>query len=101
MKIKSTISENQMIVKLDGRLDSATAPELERAIATRMDGITELTFDFTDLRYISSAGLRVLLTYSKKMKEAQGVLVIQSPNEMAMDAFEATGFLDILEIRQQ
>jgi len=101
MKMDFAANNSRMVVSLDGRLDSVTAPDLEKEIGARLDGITELTFDFSRLRYVSSAGLRVILSCSKKMKAAQGTLTIENPNEMVMDIFDATGFVDILDIRRK
>ncbi len=85
-------------IALEGRLDTNTAPELENTIG-ELDGITEIDFDFSDLVYISSAGLRVLLAAQKKMNAADGKMVIRNPNELITEVFEATGFDEILDIQ--
>ncbi len=95
-----TVDGNALLVKLEGRLDSKSAPELERQINAGLDGITSLTLDFSDLLYISSAGLRVVLSCKKKMNAVQGELIVLNPNELVTDVFDATGFADILDIRQ-
>lgn len=97
MNITKTKSENSLIVALDGRLDTMTAPELEKALADEIDGVTELTFDLSALAYLSSAGLRVLLSAQKKMNK-QGSMKIINVNETIMEIFEVTGFSDILSI---
>ncbi len=84
-------------IALEGRLDTATAPELEQEVKTSLDGVTELTFDFENLEYISSAGLRVLLLGQKRMT-AEGSMKIKNVNETIRDIFDVTGFNDILTI---
>ncbi len=84
-------------LQLEGRLDTATAPELEEVLKRETEGITELCLDFKDLEYLSSAGLRVILGAQKVMNR-QGEMVIRHVNEVIMEVFEITGFLDILTI---
>jgi len=100
MNATVVMNGNAMLVKVDGRLDSQSAPELELKINADLDGIASLTLDFTDLLYISSAGLRVVLACKKKMNAVQGEMIVLNPNELVMDVFEATGFSDLLDIRQ-
>ena len=85
------------VMKLEGRLDTTTAPELEKAINTEAEGTETLVLDFKEVNYISSAGLRVLLGAQKKMN-AQGSMELTNVNEDVMDIFEMTGFADILVI---
>ena len=96
-----TISQNKegskLTITLEGRLDTTTAPELETELKTALDGITELVFDIKDLAYISSAGLRVLLSAQKVMNK-QGSMVIRGASEEVMEIFDVTGFVDILTI---
>ncbi len=96
-----TISKDQqgskLTVKLEGRLDTTTAPQLEGELKTALDGITELVFELSDLAYISSAGLRVLLSAQKVMNK-QGSMVVRGANEDLMEIFDVTGFVDILNI---
>lgn len=82
---------------LNGRLDTNTAPEFEKELQDSLDGIEELTLDFSGLDYISSAGLRVLLSTQKRMSK-QGSMVIRNANETIKEIFEITGFIDILTI---
>jgi anti-sigma B factor antagonist len=84
-------------VTVAGRLDSTTAPDLEKAIKDDIAGITDLTIDIDQLEYISSAGLRVLLA-SQKIMNAQGKMTVTHPNEVIAEIFEVTGFSDILTI---
>ncbi|MBP3470342.1 MAG: STAS domain-containing protein [Lachnospiraceae bacterium] len=101
MNIEMITKETEMTVLLDGRLDTTTAPELEQKLAQGLDSVAAITLDFTKLRYISSAGLRVLLSLQKKMNAAGGSMVVKNPNELIMDVFDATGFVDVLTIVQE
>ena len=94
MNIQKTLSGAALTVALEGRLDTTTAPKLEEELR---DGITRLVFDVEKLKYISSAGLRVLLAMQKLMNQ-QGEMVLQNVNEAVMEVFEVTGFSDILRI---
>lgn len=100
MRVDITTNGNSLLVSFDGRLDSSSAPEAEREINSRLDGINELTLDLTELLYVSSAGLRIFLALKKKMNSVQGSMVLLNPNELVSDVFEATGFDDILDIRR-
>ena len=84
-------------VTVSGRLDTTTAPELEKALSTQLEGIEALTLDFGELAYISSAGLRVLLALQKTMNR-QGRMVVTHVNENIMEVFDVTGFVDVLTI---
>ena len=86
------------VLKIEGRLDTTTAPELEKTINAEGDSLENLVLDFKGVDYISSAGLRVLLSAQKKMN-VQGHMELVSVSEAVMDIFEMTGFADILEIR--
>lgn len=97
MTINKTIDAANMNIALGGRLDTTTAPQLEASIKESIAGIQKLTFDFSDLEYISSAGLRVLLSAQKTMNK-QGEMKIQNVNETIMEIFEVTGFIDIMTI---
>ncbi len=97
MKIKKTESGNTLMVVLEGRLDTGTAPELEEDMKNSLDNIEELYFDFEGLDYVSSAGLRVLLALQKTMNR-QGKMILRNVNDNIMEVFEMTGFVDILTI---
>ena len=97
MDIIKNKNGNQFDIALVGRLDTTTAPDLEAVINGELDGVTELNFDFASLEYISSAGLRVLLSSQKKMN-TQGKMTVKNVSETVMDVFEITGFSDILTI---
>ena len=96
MTITKNRNGNVLNIALEGRLDTTTAPELEGELKTSLDGVTELVFDFTKLDYISSAGLRVLLSAQKQMSK-QGSMKVTHVNEMVMEVFEVTGFAGLLE----
>ena len=82
---------------LEGRLDTVTAPDLEKVLNESLSGMEELILDFSELEYISSAGLRVLLSAQKVMNR-QGRMTLRHVNETIMEIFEVTGFSDILTI---
>lgn len=86
-----------LVIGLEGRLDTSTAPQLETAVNDAIAGVTDLKFDFAKLEYISSAGLRVLLSTQKIMNK-QGKMVINNVSEEVMEIFDVTGFSDILTI---
>ena len=86
------------LMALEGRLDTTTAPELEKAINSEGEALKNLVLDFKAVNYISSAGLRVLLTAQKKMN-IQGSMELINVSEEVMDIFEMTGFADILVIK--
>ena len=97
MTINKTRSGNSLTVAIEGRLDTTTAPQLEAELKASLDGITELTMDLSTLEYISSAGLRVLLSAQKIMNK-QGEMKVAGANETVKEVFEVTGFSDILNI---
>ena len=97
MTIEQTKNGNALNLALEGRLDTMTAPQLEAALKEALPGVEALTFDFGKLEYISSAGLRVLLSAQKTMNK-QGTMKVIHANEMIMEIFEVTGFADILNI---
>lgn len=97
MTINKNVNGTELTVTVEGRLDTVTAPELEAALKGSLDGITKLVFDFAALEYVSSAGLRVLLSTQKVMNK-QGTMVIRNAGETVLEVFEVTGFSDILTI---
>ncbi|MBR6185883.1 MAG: STAS domain-containing protein [Clostridia bacterium] len=84
-------------IALEGRLDTMTAPELEKELNASLDNADTLTLNFADLAYISSAGLRVLLSAHKVMSKKGGMKVV-NVNEIVKEVFDVTGFADILTI---
>ncbi|MEF9972535.1 MAG: STAS domain-containing protein [Clostridia bacterium] len=97
MTINKTLNATQLTVTLTGRLDTSTAPQLEAELKTSLNNVSTLVMDFAALEYISSAGLRVLLSTQKVMNK-QGTMVVRHVNETIMEVFEVTGFTDILTI---
>ena len=92
MKIDFTKTNGELNIMIDGRLDTVTAPELEGFLAKNYEGTASLRFDCEKLVYISSAGLRVLLTAHKRMK---GAMKLANVNELVMEVLEMTGFADV------
>ena len=97
MTIQKTIEGSAMTLGIEGRLETTTAPSLEEVIRNELEGITEITFDFSQLEYISSAGLRVILAAQKIMNN-QGSMRVTGANDIVMEVFELTGFADIITI---
>lgn len=97
MKIHQTRTGNELVIALEERLDTMTAPELEAVLKTALNGVESLVFDFSKLDYISSAGLRVLLS-SQKVMNRQGSMTIRHVSDVIHEIFEVTGFVDILSI---
>ena len=97
MTIEKKINNDSATLIVSGRLDTQTAPELENELDATLSGLKELTFDMTNLEYVSSAGLRVILKAQKAMN-AQGSMKLTGVNDSIMEVFDITGFLDILTI---
>ena len=97
MTIEQQKDGTALTLALEGRLDTTTAPRLEAALKEALPGVEALTFDLSKLDYISSAGLRVLLSAQKTMNK-QGTMKVKNANEMILEIFEVTGFCDILTI---
>ena len=97
MTINKNTEGNKLTLALSGRLDTTTAPELEEFIQSSLAGVTDLVLDLSNLEYISSAGLRVLLSAQKIMNK-QGSMVVTGANEIVMEVFEVTGFDEILTL---
>ena len=97
MTINKQQNGSVLTIAVQGRLDTTTAPDLEKEIKTGLDGVTELIMDFEKLDYISSAGLRVLLSAQKTMSR-QGSMKVVHVSDLVMEVFEVTGFTDIITI---
>ena len=97
MTISKKRNEQALTLAVEGRLDTTTAPQLEAELKASLQGIAELTFDLSAMEYISSAGLRVLLSAQKTMN-AQGKMSVTGVREAVMEIFRATGFDSILNI---
>ncbi len=98
MNITKTVEGEKLTVALEGRLDTLTAPELEESLSIALEGIKELVLDLSGLEYLSSAGLRVVLSTFKTVSAAEGKMTICNANEMVGKVFELTGFSNILSI---
>ncbi len=96
MNIKKKKDGNTLTVIISGRIDTATAPEADSVISGSLDGVQSLILDFKDVNYVSSAGLRMLLSLQKKMM-AKGGMKLIGVNDAVNDVFEVTGFDEILD----
>lgn len=97
MIITKKLNGTTLEIALEGRLDTVTAPDLEAELNKSLDGAESLVLDFSKLEYISSAGLRVLLSAHKAMS-GKGGMKVKNVNEIVKEVFEVTGFSDILTI---
>ena len=97
MTIDRNVEGTKTQLKIAGRLDTSTAPELETTIDACISGVEELIIDFEGLEYVSSAGLRVILKAQKLMNK-QGSMKIVNVNDTIMEVFDITGFADVLTI---
>lgn len=97
LNINKKLEDEKLYVALEGRLDTTTSPELEKELSESLPGVKELVLDLEKLEYISSAGLRVLLTAQKTMTK-QGSMKLIHVNDLVMEILEVTGFVDILTI---
>jgi anti-anti-sigma factor len=96
LDIKSTKNDKELVFELTGRLDTTTAPEFSTRVDEEVVDLNKLVLDFKGLEYISSAGLRVVLSALKKMKGED--MIVRNVNDDIMDIFEMTGFIDLLTI---
>ncbi len=96
MTITKELNGSDLVMAIEGRLDTLTAPELETEFKTALKGVSSLSLDFGKLEYISSAGLRVLLLAVKTLGE--GCVKVVNANEIVKEVFEVTGFDQILSI---
>ena len=99
LNIEKKTEGNELKIALTGRLDTTTAPQLESELKSALDGVTSLVMDFEKLEYISSAGLRVLLSAQKIMNK-QGSMKITHVSDVINEIFDVTGFSDILNIER-
>ena len=97
MRINKRTEGDKLTIHIEGRLDTTTSPELSKELETSLEGITQLVLDLTLLEYISSSGLRVLLSAQKAMN-GKGTMIVKNVSEMVMEVFDITGFTDILTI---
>ena len=92
MTINKTLENDTLTVAIEGRIDTQTAPELEEALKESVDGVTHLVLDFTQVAYISSAGLRTVLTAQNWMDAKKGTMVIKNAAKVILNVFKVTGF---------
>ena len=97
MTIEKKLNGASAILFVSGRLDTQTAPDLEKALDGTVAGLKDLTIDMSELESISSAGLRVILK-AQKIMNAQGSMKLVGVNDSIMEVFDITGFVDILTI---
>ena len=100
MNITKQADGTTLTLALEGRLDTTTAPELEAVVRSSLDGVKKLVLDMKALDYLSSAGLRVLLSAQKMMNRSKGKMIVCNACEPAMEVFDMTGFSDILTIEE-
>ena len=100
MDITTTIDGTSATLALAGTLTVASTPNLEAAFADLPENVTEVTLDLTELDYVASAGLRVIVSENKKAHQNGGVVRLANPNDEVMEVFDVTGLVDILEITQ-
>lgn len=101
MEIKTSRSNQNLIISLTGRLDTMTSPQLEEEInRSDLDGIETVTLNLRELEYISSAGLRVVIMLYKNLEKLGGKLRLVNVNDMVMEIFSMTGMTDFLEIEK-
>ena len=98
LNIEKKLEGTALTVKLEGRLDTNTAPVFQSEVEPMLESISSLMLDFEKVDYVSSAGLRVLLTFEQKMEEKDKTLELCHVNDIIHDVFDVTGFLDILTI---
>ena len=97
LDIRKEINGGELFIALEGKLDTVTAPELEKEMKESIESADKLVWDLKKLEYISSAGLRVLLS-AQKIMNRKGDMIVKDPSEEVMEIFEVTGFSDILTI---
>ena len=98
MIINKALDQSTLTLYLEGRLDTGSAPYLEDALSASLDGVTTLILDLAKLDYLSSAGLRVLLSTHKRMSGQGGTMTLRNVGETVKDVFDITGFSDFLNI---
>ena len=100
LNISKDVNGAQLVIALEGRLDTITSPVLESELNSSLDGVETLIFNLEKLQYISSAGLRVLLTAQKVMNR-QGEMIVRNASEDVKEIFDVTGFSDILKKKKK
>ena len=96
MTLNQELHEGCLILRPVGRLDNSSSPELDRAVAAQVDaGVTAMVFDFSDMDYISSAGLRVVLLAGKRLRFAGGSMALAGMRDLVREVFEISGFIGL------
>ena len=95
LNITASTAGDELTVCLEGKLDTTSSPSLEKTLSENLEGINRLILDMSALEYVSSAGLRVLLSVQKTMSRRRG-LIVRRPSQTVMEIFDVTGFSDIL-----
>ena len=98
MELTTTIDGTKATIALSGNLTVSTTPSLEAAFASLPEDMVDITLDLTNLSYVASAGLRVIVAQDKKAHQNGGLVRLANPNEEVMDVLDVTGLVDILEI---
>ncbi len=98
MNVTKTQDGSRLTIALSGRLNTSTAPQFEEELSSSIEEVSELVLDFSDLDYISSAGLRVVLSAQKTMNRKRGSMVVRAAKPEILEVFEMTGFMDFLTI---
>jgi anti-anti-sigma factor len=99
MKINEEMINEVLLVKPEGRLDGVTSPEFGDALSAKLDQHQSMVVEFTDVVYVSSAGLRVILMAAKKCRQTGGKMVLCGLSEPIHEVFEISGFLSIIDVR--
>ena len=100
LSVTKNLEGTKLTVSAIGRIDTFTAPHLESEISLALDGITELTLDFSQIEYISSAGLRLLVTWQKTMTAKSGKFTVCIISDNIYNIFKATGLVDFIDIEK-
>ncbi len=95
MKITKTVNESKLILELDGKLDTRSAPEFRKCAESSLDGISAITLNFAKLTYMSSVGLSIILTLKKQLGPT-GTLLIINARDLVREVFDISGFDDLL-----
>lgn len=98
MKIEREKKDAELTLRLSGRLETATAPELQKVVDEELENVGQLRIDMKELEYVSSAGLRVLLSATKRMRAKGGEMIVSNANENIRDVFKITGFDSFLTV---
>ncbi len=99
MKLEVHTLDGVLVLHPFGRLDSTSSPELERVLTEQLEaGVSRLLFDFADLDYISSAGLRVVLLAGKRLRAAKGKMALVGMRDVVQEVFEMSGFLALFAV---